>query len=459
MNAMTHGLDSAKRVLHPHPVESRTGGTSGAQRVGDPNPGRRSRPLQRWSLRLLLIAMWACLPANVWALPITMRHIAGVGDFKDPFVPDFYQHQKAGDNANQALERDVRFNDAAPRPGVVPDYATTPNWWENGGGWCCVVALVNSFYFLEEAYGIEGLFTRADKEAEFQRAQGRAPTWQERMIFAIEDLAKDMGLTGLPGLADPAIPRHVRKLEDAATFPAGSPYHKLTYSEFMLDTGRVFERKADPLGALAPATNVSASYRSLFDVYRAELCRSEDVTITIQYPEARRLAVIATVRTREAAERAALGRDLTDAEFDAIVRDVLGPDLPWWFFSFHVMTGAGIADCTDPTDQRLFVADPDKRNRLVGNAYVDEDLRTRYPYDAATPFPSGLIHYETLELNASGCITSALYRDACITLVRAISPVVEPATLHIVWLGILAVAWARRRGIRNFRNERPRTFG
>ena len=170
---------------------------------------RRANATRRWGWPLLLAAVWTYLPADAWALPMTIQHIDGVGDFKNPFVPDFYQHQKAGDDANRAAERDVTFDDAAARPATVPDYATSPNWWENGGGWCCVAAIVDSLYWLEQAYGIQGLYTRADKEAAFQAANGRAPTWQEKMIFAIEDLAKDMGLTGLPGLADPAIPRSV----------------------------------------------------------------------------------------------------------------------------------------------------------------------------------------------------------------------------------------------------------
>jgi hypothetical protein len=413
--------------------------------------------LYRFIVQVTLLATVAIgLPTGAWALPITINHIAGVGDFKNPFVPDFYQHQKAGNNANRPAERDVTFDDAAARPATVPDYATAPNWWENGGGWCCVVGIVNSLYWLEQAYGIQGLYTRPDKEAAFQAANGRAPTWQERAIFAIEDLAKDMGLTGLPGLADPPIPRSVRKLEAASTFPPGSPYHKLTYSEFELNTGSVVQFSADSAGAFMPGRDVSGSYGSLFDVYRSELCRSEDVTITIQYPAARRNMVIADIRARVAVQEAVLGRMLTDAEFRAIVNAALGPDLPWWFFSFHVMTGAGVADCSDPTDRRLFVADPDKRNRLnvAGNAYLDEDVRERYPYDATTPFPSGLIHYETLDLDANGCITSALYRDACITLVRAISPVPAPATLPALCLGLLALAWVaawnggarRRRG-------------
>jgi hypothetical protein len=254
------------------------------------------------------------------------------------FVPDFYQHQKSGPDTNVPLERDVKFGYTGPAPAAVPSYDTTPEFWEQGGGWCCVAAFVNSFYFLEKNYGITGLFTRPDKEAEFEKAKGRLPTWQEEMIFAIEDLAKDMGLDGMTPIAvDDRIPKHVRKLQAAAKFPVG--FDKLTYSEFDVTVGgtgtrTVTRQDANAAGSLIPGPAVTDS---VFDLYRTELCHSEDVTIRIEYPEARRQAAIDDIRTKESAEQTRLGRDLTDAEFDKIVRDVLGPDLPWWFFSFHVM--------------------------------------------------------------------------------------------------------------------------
>src|SRR5258706_14969647 len=70
------------------------------------------------------------------------------------FVPDFYQHQKSGPDTNVPLERDVKFGYAGPAPAAVPSYDTTPEFCEQGGGWCCVAACVNSFYFLEKNYGI-----------------------------------------------------------------------------------------------------------------------------------------------------------------------------------------------------------------------------------------------------------------------------------------------------------------
>ena len=369
------------------------------------------------------IAMSLFIAPCAWALPIPF--------FKMPFVPDFYQHQKAGDGANVPGEN-LTFAGApplgpAPQPATVPDYATAPNWWENGFGWCCISAHVNSFYFLEKAYSIKGLFTRAG---------GENRTWQEQMIFATEDMAKDV----FPQLGDPLpgpdrIPKHLRKLEAAAMFPAGGP-DKLTYTEFTnlhpvtgAVTSNVFERDADRLGNLGPPMDVTARFGSLFDVYRRELCRSEDVVVRIAYT--------------------GLGPPV-------------GTTAPWWAPSFHAMTGAGVEDCSDPMKRIIYVADPDKRNmeNAAINGYEDTDVRTRYPYDpdpsdntAVPPIPQGPLHYERLVLGPNGCIISedpaktVLYQNACLFMVTAISPAPEPAMLWIFSLGTVVMAWLRRRAL------------
>jgi hypothetical protein len=63
----------------------------------------------------------------------------------------------------------------------------TPNWWEDGGGWGCITACVDSFYYLEKQFDFTGL-----------RPDSVGHTWQEQMVYAIEDMANDVfGLTGL----------------------------------------------------------------------------------------------------------------------------------------------------------------------------------------------------------------------------------------------------------------------
>jgi hypothetical protein len=179
----------------------------------------------------------ACVLAAAFVVAVVGTPAFGSPIFFKNNVPDFYQHQKSGPDTNVPLDNDLRFGYAGPAPGAVPSYDTTPEFWEQRGGWCCVAAFVDSFYFLEKTYGITGLFTRPDKEAKFEKDNMRKPTWQEQMIFAIEDLAQDMGLDGMTPIAGTdRIPTHVRKLQAAAKFPAGGP-DKLTYTEFDVTAG------------------------------------------------------------------------------------------------------------------------------------------------------------------------------------------------------------------------------
>ncbi len=117
--------------------------------------------------------------------------------FFKPDVPDFYQHQQSGSDPAQPFN----MPELAPAdPPIVmqggmerlmPGF-TNGNWWEDGGGWCCVTAFVNSFYFLDR-HGFRGLFDGDPTKP-----------WQERMAFAIEDLA--IGLLGLvPDGGDPTV--------------------------------------------------------------------------------------------------------------------------------------------------------------------------------------------------------------------------------------------------------------
>ncbi len=205
----------------------------------------------------------------------------------------------------------------------------------------------------------------------------------------------------------------------------------MTYTEYNVTHGfgtpspTVMRREADRAGNYLPDSGVADT---LFDFYRTELCRSEDVTIRIKFP----------------------------------------PDSPnnnWW--NFHVMTGAGIKSCDTGLKQGTFyVADPDNRNKIMGGAYTDEIVRARYPYGDGVPLPvppaigtdaERTRNYEALTLDPNGCIKASLrvptYVGACIFNITAISPIPipEPATwllLATVLLGLLGYDWRRRqRGV------------
>ncbi len=190
-----------------------------------------------------------------------------------PNLPDFYQHQKSGPLVNVPGE-DLNFTNPVPQPpdNQIPSYSMTPDWWENGGGWCCIAAYVNSFYYLEKQFDFTGLFTRPD---------GVGHTWQEQMVYAIEDMANDVfGLTG-PSIT---IPQYVRKLEGEA-HAEGVPESKgLTFSQFAVSGGDVQQSDADRTGNLSPYRDVSGQFDSLFDVYRTELCRGQDVELFRTFP-------------------------------------------------------------------------------------------------------------------------------------------------------------------------------
>ncbi len=159
-------------------------------------PEGRTGRLRRSLLGLSVLIATTVIGAPAYGTPI----------FVKPNVPDFYQHQKAGDDANKDPLVDKAFDSPAPRgpaprpadPPGVPSYDTGTNWWERGGGWCCVTAFVNSFYFLEKTYGFTGFFTRPEAEAAFAATHmGNLPTWQQEMIYATEDMARDLGFTNM----------------------------------------------------------------------------------------------------------------------------------------------------------------------------------------------------------------------------------------------------------------------
>jgi uncharacterized repeat protein (TIGR01451 family) len=333
--------------------------------------------------------------------------------FFKPDLPDFYQHQKSGPFVNVEMDRDMDFSKTpAGRPGTVPDYDLTTEWWEKGFGWCCVAAFVNSFYYLEKHFGYDGLFTRTG---------GEEKTWQEQMVFAIEDFAINL-FPSEGGTLD--VPQYVRKLESESRMKiqdrGGQAPPPLSYAEFFRDgTGKVMKQEFDENGNPLPVEDVSERFESLFDVYHAELCHSEDVTVRFK-------------------------------DFG-----VLGPDV-WWSglnSFFHVVTGAGVEDCDNKAIKTFYFADPDKRNEFKDGAYTDNDVRQPYPAGEEVPLPIGQKHYEKVTVDANDEIIDGLYvvednsapggnddgicdpgetcRGARIVRITAISPIEADLSIHI----------------------------
>jgi hypothetical protein len=350
------------------------------------------------------------IPARVVAIALALAGLVAFPARADlviqPNLPDFYQHQKSGPAVNVPGEN-LDFSKAAPRPDPshVPSYDLTPNWWESGGGWCCIAAYVNSLYYLEKTFDFPGLFTRPG---------GDAHTWQEQMIYAIEDMASQVFGLGVPMIT---IPQYIMQLAaQAAAENDLGPHKKLSYSQFALGGGgTVFESDANRMGDLTPYRNVSGQFSSLFDVYRQELCKGQDVEMFWQFP-------------------------------GGVVPP--GETAPWWAGpnpgNYHTTTGAGV-DCNDPTDMTVLFADPDKRNDNNGNMYLNSDVRTPYPDDNTLPVPVGEMHYEEVELNAGGCITSGIYTGACLVQVTDISVTPEPPAALVILASLVGLVRCRRR--------------
>jgi hypothetical protein len=87
----------------------------------------------------------------------------------------------------------------------------------------------------------------------------------------------------------------------------------------------------------------------------------------------------------------------------------------------------------------LWFADPDKRNADEAGTYLPVDVREPYPNDPNLPVPVGELHYEMVTLDANSCITTGIYKGACMTLVTDISVAPEPPTWAVLLTGLVGL--------------------
>jgi hypothetical protein len=350
--------------------------------------------------------------------------VQGVPFFK-PDLPDFYQHQKSGSDPAKAYNAPDLAPSDPPNP-LRPGY-TNPDWWEDGGGWCCIAAFTNSFYFLDK-HGAPGLFDHSNLDPVVGPPFHGGRTWQERMAYAIEDLAIDTFGLQLGGDPDGGGPR-TRSAVD------GGPQHtipdflakygygpdKLLYSEFFLDGGNVVRSDGASICGtdvcIPPPAATPTPFTSLFDVYYQELLRSEDVVFRIEYPAG-------TVDpTKSCADQG----------------------LPWWCFSYHMVTGAGVE--RDATMRKLWFADPNNTLHGVdwGHPYTNAD---KLPIPDLTDPADIARYYEMVMLRADErTLDTGPYAGTMITRVFTTSPIPEPSTF-LLWVtgvaGCGMALWRRR---------------
>lgn len=187
-----------------------------------------------------------------------------------PDLPDFYQHQWSGSSAVAPYNNPGA---GTAKPFALPGGAggayanpATPSYvravpvanagpgvqWENTGGWCWPASFTDILYQLDH-HGAAGLFTHTPGLGD-----PAAPTWLQRMTYAIEDTEIKM--------FNPAV-------------PVGSEMDTVINS--WVGPNRVHHDVYTWNGAVAVKNGVATTLNSMFTVYRQQLANGHDVLIRI----------------------------------------------------------------------------------------------------------------------------------------------------------------------------------
>jgi len=352
---------------------------------------------------------------------------AGFGGTIEFNVPDFYQHQRSPTPAvNQEDDTKIDFSKAAAKPASAPSFDLNgPTWWEDGGGWCCMSALVDNFYYLEKAFGWQGFFTRGDRSDPAKKFDNTLGDWQQQMVYDTEDAALNI-------IFGPKVTRgqYVRSIGSAfpflySEFVADNPFNAAKGRTQSFSGGAILESDDDGTGKLGAPVAVP-QYASLFEVVQTAICRGDAVDILIDYPVD--------------------GRPIPTNN-------------PWWDGSFHTMAVRGVSSCTDKTALSFTVADPDKTHKISdtdATKYIADRVRLPYSTSNTLPIPTQDANFESVTVDANGVITAYTgnaYNGAGIFDVIVIHPTPEPDTLTMLMVGLAAVGVVvRRRGLNLWRN-------
>jgi len=336
-----------------------------------------SRPTQR--VLTLVVLLLAAFPL-VQGTPVFLN------------MPDFYQHQKAGNNgANPGTNiapfpptPDAQPGTTASYDPAFPPNATTrgnPLWWERGGGWCCISAYADAMYYIDTQLGYNGLAIHAGGH-----------TWQEYMTFITEDLA--INLFNLNN-GDPTFTRNFTTIDEYASFYLGARASEIKHDVYSWDDANTRVLK----------NGAPTAFASMF--YVVSTFTSQGQAVNLQ---------------------------LTN-----------GPASAWW--NFHKVAVGGV----DTATNTIYWADPDNTghfnpgpNTWTGDTYAGAGWN--HPYNSTDAFPVGSFYYQSGTLsNGRTFDAGSFYPGADMFTVEVWDALPEPGTVWMIAGGLLCVALTRKR--------------